>query len=198
MENRSSSGLVGPAVIFALLAVLGLGPALRGSPAPAAAPSTASGIASTPVASRTVAAGPELNGGYEHGAGYMLEKFFSTLTDNTENANKVWASHTVPNPNPGPAGNFPPSDPRDGYSVRFLIALLPAPTSPPLQYLFDSELEALQLAAGTAQYSLDSFDLPWTGGSKDSSGKSQPVSTSSDSRWKRDPGVILFRHDQQL
>ncbi len=200
MENRSSSGLAGPAVIFILLAALGLGPALRRSPAPAAAPSTGGGTGSTAPASRTAAAGPELNGGYEHGAGYLLEKFFSTLTDKTENGTKQWATHLVPNPNPKTAENFPPADPRGGYSVRFLIALLPAPTSPPLQYLFDSELEALQLAAGTAHYSLDSFDLPWTGGSKDSSGKSQPVGTNSDSesRWKRDPGLILFRNGQKL
>jgi hypothetical protein len=252
MADRNSSGLSGPAVIITLLAALGIGGTLRRSPTPATPATTAGGIASVATASPATTAGHEANGGYEYGAGYLLAKFFATVVDKNENK-KAWATHTEPNsPRQTLApfgGEFPGGDPRADYSVRFLIATLPTPISPPLQYLFDSELDALQLAAGTAGYSLDSFNLPWTTGAKDSSGKFQlggeidiasvepktndsparnagkpghhaerkgrgrnealPDETSpdsytvtpnsdSDSRWKRDSGVILFRHDHQL
>ncbi len=170
MENRNSSGLAGPAVIITLLAALGIGGAMRRSPAPATTPSSAGSAESSASA---VSAGAndayEKNAGYEHGAGFLLERFFGAEVDDAENK-KAWAAY-----HQAEAGklDFNGSDPRAQYSVRFLIATLPAPISPPLQYQFDSELAALQSAAGTANYSLDSFDLPWTSGGKDSSTRFQ-------------------------
>lgn len=178
MADRNRSGLVGPAVIITLLAVLGIGPTLRRSPGPASAPSpSGSAISfSRSKVSSTTAEKYEPNGGYEHGAGQLLERFFSAFVNDTENT-KAWATHRVPAqpPNkPVPTGeDLASEDPRDQYSLRFLIATLPQPTSPPLRYLFDSELHALESAAGDAHYYLDSFDLPWLDEAKDTSGTFQ-------------------------
>src|SRR5580698_4317025 len=94
MDRRNSSGLAGPAVIIALLAALGLGPALRGSQTPAVAPSAiaAGGMATSFSAAGTSSTDEyESNGGYAHGAGYLLEKFFDRLSDPAEKS-KAWAS----------------------------------------------------------------------------------------------------------
>ncbi len=202
LDNRNSLGLAGPALILMLLAALGLGPALRRSPAPASAPSPAGPVVSFshPKVNAAAAEANEPNSGYEHGAGQLLEKFFATFVDDIENS-KAWATHKRPDR----LGDTSSTDTRGQYSIRFLIATLPQPTSPPLRYLFDSELHALEAAAGTANYYLDSFDLPWLAEGNDLSGSAQvgadpsvaPGADEAD-RWKRDSGVILFRQEHQL
>jgi hypothetical protein len=219
MERRSSSGLAGPAVIIALLAALGLRPAMSRSIAPASAPSPVAGAGL--VASPTRASdGYAENGGYEHGAGYLLDRFFDRLSDDLENK-KPWTTSQRKS-DLGPTRDFESDDTRSAYAAECLIVTFPSPISPPLRYFFDSSLAALQSAAETAGYSLDSYDLPWTGSTKDSSGKFQlggevdvfPTSKSeakgdssylyalkpnsdSDDRWKRDCGIILFRDRTQ-
>lgn len=222
MADRNNSGLGAPAVIITLLAALGIGGTLRRSTAPANPPTLAGAtISSAPAKPAAANVHYEKNGGYEHSAAFLLEKFFSKIDDGVEDK-KPWATYQDPVFDPAhPAGtdfsSDSPHDPRADYSVRFLIATLPLPTSPPLRYFFDSELDALESAAGTAGYSLDSYDFPWNE-PKDTSGKFQLGSeiditspperpgysfalnsiTDANNRWKHDGGVILFRHDQKL
>jgi hypothetical protein len=172
MDRRNSSGLAGPAVIIALLAALGLGPALRGSQTPAAAPSAiaAGGMATSFSAAGTSSTDEyESNGGYAHGAGYLLEKFFDRLSDPAEKS-KAWASDVGKFSS---RADFDPEDLRSQYTADCLIVTLPTPISPPLRYFFDSARAALESAAGTSGYSLDSFDLPWSGAAQTNSGKFQ-------------------------
>ena len=254
MADRNSSGLAGPAVLITLLAALGIGGSIRHSATPASAlPPIGSALPSAPAESVGLAGSYEKNGGDEHGAGYLLQRFFSRLDDGVEDK-KAWATRKPPDPakkQPDPfSADFDYKDPRRNYSIRFLIATLPAPISPPPQYQFDTELAALRSAVAAIDYSLDSFDLPWTGGGKDSAGKFQlageididpaespsptpsptPSGTKStdqsakaklkrsqdeidknsktsytlkpnsegENRWKRDAGVIVFKHGTQL
>jgi len=176
MADRNNSGLGTPAVVITLLAALGIGGTIRRSPAPPN-PTAPAGIGS--VGSSYAKSGTakfEKNGGYDHSAAYLLEKFFARLDDEEENK-KPWATYgdSASKPEPFAGSGFSTADPRDSridYSVSFLIATLPLPTSPPLRYFFDSELDALESAAGTAGYSLDSYDFPWNE-SKDTGGKFQ-------------------------
>lgn len=92
------------------------------------------------------------------------------------------------------------------FKAQFLVAMLPEPVAPPLRYGFDSDLEAIERAAGQAGYVLDRFDLPWPGAAKTGFVLRQPIELTLGSEsgeasskeeeeepFKSEPGVILFR-----
>ncbi|MGE0882703.1 MAG: hypothetical protein AB7P14_04115 [Blastocatellales bacterium] len=71
--------------------------------------------------------------------------------------------------------------------IRFLLATLPDPVNPRLNYNFDRYLDAIQRAAEAAGFLLDSFDLPSIERANAKTGDS--AARNSDKL----PGVLLFR-----
>jgi len=185
--ETSSSKLSAPAVLIILLAALGIGPPLfngsrasNAQPRPTAPARPASSANRAQIEPRSALA--------------LLNDFFA-LDVVEKRASEPWSSGA------GPATTRDRSwlrdDVRNGYSLTFLGATLPAPASPPLRYEFDAFLDALQLALGRAGYMLTSFALPWLGesgasGDGDKGGHAGAVRSIATGVSATPPGVLLF------
>jgi len=192
-SESSRSGFGGPAWIIALLATLGIGPALltpRSQPVP---------NATSTKAHRAFPPAPASEEVPEHSAAELLENFLDT-NPRQINRDKPWSRDD----RIAAAG--------DDYNVRFLIATLPEPDLPPLRSQFDSDLDALSEALNDARYTLASFDLPWLDEAKSDSrefaleqpidliapGADKPsweIAPPERRRSEHDPGVMLFDHE---
>jgi hypothetical protein len=147
-------------LIVTVLATLGIGtPLLKSAP-----PSTRQ----TPptVAPHTESRAASGNENYPHSAEQLLEDFFDTAPD-LALSNRPWSLGDLPSIRGN--GPWPARDDRGLFEIELLIATVPEPSSSPLRYEFDSYLAAIQLAAGRAGYTLNSFDLPWLDQTKESS-----------------------------
>ena len=96
-------------------------------------------------------------------------------------------------------------------SLEFLIATLPDPSSRPLRYQFDGEIEAIQSAITASGDNLVDFAIPWVDEAKEHSGEfifgrvidvnvpnsetpmfSLKPNNDDETHSERDPGVLLF------
>ncbi len=140
-------------------------------------------------------------------AAYEIIKYFFGFTD--KEAYEAWTDQP---------------DARKGYEIEFVIATLPEPIASPLRSKFDSYLDAIQSAAETAGYVLDRFNLPWQVPEKGSpqgfalgqqlvlrweedtkDGLPKPTGSfvsvegnkKEQTRFLTEPGILLFRHNQE-
>jgi hypothetical protein len=74
------------------------------------------------------------------------------------------------------------------FELRILIATLPDPVDTHLDWLFDSNLDALKRAFETAGYVIDRFWLPWGRDDRPAAPFASPAP-----RAEERPGVLLFR-----
>jgi hypothetical protein len=115
-------------------------------------------------------------------------------------------------------------EPSPPDKLRVIIASLPDPTAPELREKFDDRIDAIQRAAETDGYVLDSVDLPWPGSetgsgmkldqeidlrwrqggeedNQDTPSNAPYISANTNSaesgRYLNDPGILLFHHDDK-
>jgi hypothetical protein len=149
-----------------MLAALGIGPQLGRSRSDNPAAQSAAARERAPEKEKEI---------YEHSAANLLEEFFDTDPDQIPEG-KPWSAGDHPSVCPqadcrADRKIWPQDDPRRKYKVDFLIATLPEPASPPLRHEFDTQLDAIETAAGRAGYNLATFDLPWLDETRDRSGE---------------------------
>jgi hypothetical protein len=203
--SGEKSNLALPAVLFTILAALGLGAPLLKSSAPP-----------TPASNPSALSGSRREASYPHSAADLLLDFFDSNTEQFEPA-KPWFHGACVGSDTLKCGD----DSAAGYQVQFIIATIPDPDSVPLRYKFDSFLDAISEAANIAGFNLFSFDLPWLDTAKETAGgfklaqevdiapsderdqeadadrKSLFAIKPSDTRRShKDPGIMLFRQRQ--
>jgi hypothetical protein len=153
----------GPAIILAVLAAVGIGPSLghqRDQPRRRSAPAVASQNKSSSESDD------------KYSANHLLGEFLARERDSVEEKKLWWVD-----------SDSKPADPQP--SLEFLIATLPDPSSGPLRYQFDGQIEAILSALTADGYKLVDFAVPWVDEAKEQSGESN-----SDDRThsERDPG----------
>lgn len=79
------------------------------------------------------------------------------------------------------------------YELRVVVATLPDPVDTHLDWLFDSNLDALKRAFERAGYVIDGFWLPWTRDDRPVPAFASPVPRRDDR-----PGVMLFRDSSAI
>lgn len=80
-------------------------------------------------------------------------------------------------------------DPRNKYSLDFIIATVPDPVDSRFAYFFDSAIDSIQRAFESDSYVLDRFDLPWS----ETSGAGYGTGADTGREYRQDPGLLLFR-----
>ena len=196
-----------PAILITLLATLGVVSVPKSPPA---------AVAQTPNPSSTISPQSETNDTlpeYKHSAYATLNDFLAA-SPIKQDEERPWLHNDR-----GLNGTFDAEDSRTHYRVKFLIATVAEPISPPLRSDFDNDLNAIVAGATDAGYTLDSFDIPWLDAAKSTSqglqfpqeidvfsglatGTPRATPTALYSlktkqepgrRWERQAGIILFR-----
>ena len=93
---------------------------------------------------------------------------------------------------PGTA-EWPQNDPRQKYTLDFIIATVPDPIDSRLPHFFDSFLDSIQRASEFAGYVLDRFDLLWT--ARPESSRQEGVHRRI-AKYAREPSILLFRNPE--
>jgi hypothetical protein len=201
-SNRAS--ISGPVWTIALLAALGIGPAIF-APHSQTTPRNLTDTAAPPIDSDSE--NTRSDEAPEHSAAELLEDFFDT-NPRQINIEEPWSKDEKPSTD----SRKMLAGARANYVVEFLIATLPEPGSPPLRSEFDADLEAITFAANRAGYSLVSFDLPWMGEAKDQAKPSDPTTkrytasgnspisdakAAGEKRSSKEPGLMLFEREQE-
>ena len=106
----------------------------------------------------------------QHSAAMLVENFLHAGSD----SDVGWAA----------------DDPRNQYSLDFMIATVPDPVDSRLAYFFDASIDSIQRAFETDNYVLDRFDLPWP----QTSGAGSGTGADTARRYRHDPGLLLFRN----
>ena len=191
-SDNNRSGFRGPAWIIALLAALGIGPALTSQRS-----QTTPAVTSSPDIHRSFAKSPASDEVPEHSAAEMLENFFDA-NPRQLNRDKPWSRE-----NESAVGS--------DYTVDFLVASLPEPDLAALSSQFDTDLDALSKALFQQGYTLASFDLPWIREAKSdphqfalgqtidvtAPGADKPLweLAPPERRSEHDPGLMLFEQE---
>ena len=83
-----------------------------------------------------------------------------------------------------------PGELRSKYSLDFMIATVPDPVDSRLPYFFDSFMDSIQRACEASGYVLDRFDMAWLQAAGAGTGATGETDIP---RYRRDPGLLLFR-----
>ncbi|MBO0801437.1 MAG: hypothetical protein J2P31_21665, partial [Blastocatellia bacterium] len=79
-----------------------------------------------------------------------------------------------------------------GYHIEHLIATVPDPLDSHLDYFFDRNLDAMELAIEATGYTIDRFRLPWGRSNSQQPGGLTPYQQRR--LYTREPDIILFRN----